>query len=116
LSDTKIQNNLIGFNGTGKSDYSESGGGIYTDGKVVNMDVSYTYHYDASKLAQVFTKFKGQSPSIIENTFIRRELKDALNKVTTQYGVVLGPVMIMAYVLGSNSTSIGTTVSDSSSG
>lgn len=57
------------------------------DGKVVNMDVSYTYHYDASKLAQVFTKFKGQSPSIIENTFIRRELKDALNKVTTQYGV-----------------------------
>lgn len=57
------------------------------DGKTVNMDVSYTYHYDVNKLPHIFTKFRGQSAEDISNNYIRQYMKDAINGVTTQYGV-----------------------------
>ena len=57
------------------------------DGKVVNMDVSYTYHYDVNKLPHIFTKFRGQSADDISNNYIRQYMKNALNDVTTTYGI-----------------------------
>lgn len=57
------------------------------DGKPINMDVSYTYHFDPSKLKQVFTKFRGQSSQMIADTYIRREVKNELSVISTQYGI-----------------------------
>ena len=56
------------------------------DGKPINMDVSYTYHYDPVKLKNIFTKFRGQSAEVIADVYIRRSVKDNLNAVSTQYG------------------------------
>lgn len=57
-------------------------------GKPVNVDVSYSYHMDANKLPDIFTKFRGQSAQVIENNFIRRSLKSSINNVTSGYEVM----------------------------
>jgi len=57
-------------------------------GKPVNVDVSYSYHMDANKLPEIFTKFRGQSAQSIEDNFIRRSLKSNINNVSSGYEVM----------------------------
>jgi regulator of protease activity HflC (stomatin/prohibitin superfamily) len=57
-------------------------------GKPVNVDVSYSYHMDSSKLPEIFTKFRGQSAKVIEDNFIRRSLKSSINNVSSEYEVM----------------------------
>jgi regulator of protease activity HflC (stomatin/prohibitin superfamily) len=58
-----------------------------SDGKQINMDVSFTYHFDGARVKNVYTKFRGQSAEIIADTYIRRAVKNNLNNTSTQYGV-----------------------------
>jgi regulator of protease activity HflC (stomatin/prohibitin superfamily) len=57
------------------------------DGKPVSVDVSYTYHFEPTKLQHVFNKFRGQEAKAIADTYIRRFVKDNMNAVSTQYGI-----------------------------
>lgn len=57
-------------------------------GKTVNVDASYSYHMDANKLPDIFTKFRGQDANTIEDNFIRRDLKSCINNITSQYEVM----------------------------
>ncbi|MBC8062116.1 MAG: prohibitin family protein [Clostridiaceae bacterium] len=54
-------------------------------GKSVNVDVSYSYRMDVTKLPDIFTKFRGQNATIIEDNFIRRSLKSNINNVSSLY-------------------------------
>lgn len=58
------------------------------DGKLVNVDCELSYHYDAEKLGQVFTKWRGKSSTDIEQTYIRARIKEAANNITSQYSVM----------------------------
>ena len=58
-----------------------------SDGKQINMDISYTYHFNPDKVKDIFAKFRGQSADIISDTYIRRSVKNNLNAISTQYGV-----------------------------
>jgi regulator of protease activity HflC (stomatin/prohibitin superfamily) len=73
-----------GVKESGKDDDSVMAG--TADGKPINMDVSYTYHFDSLKVKDIFTKFRGQSASAIADSYIRRFIKDDLNEISTQYG------------------------------
>lgn len=57
-------------------------------GKPVNVDISYSYHMDANKLPEIFTKFRGQDAQVIEDNFIRAKLKSAINNCSSQYEVM----------------------------
>ena len=59
-----------------------------SDGKTVNVDLEFSYHFDLDKLTQTFTQFKGRSGEDIENTFIRGKIKAWSSEVTSQFSVM----------------------------
>ena len=59
-----------------------------SDGKTVNVDLEYSYHFDSKRLPETYVKFKGQDGKTIEDTFIRGKLKTWACEVTANYSVV----------------------------
>lgn len=59
-----------------------------SDGKTVEVDLEYSYHFDVDKLPDTFTKFKGQSGDKIEDTFMRGKLKTYVNDVSSKFSVL----------------------------
>lgn len=58
------------------------------DGKTVNVDLEYSYHFDVEKLPTTFTKFKGQNGKTIEQTFMRGKLKTWAGEVSSKFSVL----------------------------
>ena len=59
-----------------------------SDGKTVNVDLEYSYHFDADKLPQTYVRFKGQDGKTIEDTFIRGKLKTWAAEVSSTFSVM----------------------------
>ncbi|MFW2491599.1 prohibitin family protein [Clostridium chromiireducens] len=59
-----------------------------SDGKTVNVDLEFSYHFDTDKLPQTFTKFKGQDGKTIEDTFIRGKMKAWTAEVSSTFSVI----------------------------
>ena len=59
-----------------------------SDGKTVNVDLEFSYHFDVDKLPETFTRFKGQSGKDIEETFIRGKMKAWTSEVSSQFSVL----------------------------
>lgn len=59
-----------------------------SDGKTVNVDLEFSYHFDADKLPETFTKFKGQDGKTIEDTFIRGKMKAWTAEVSSTFSVI----------------------------
>lgn len=72
----------------GKKDKDSSINVNTRDGKTVNVDVTYTYHMDVTKLADVFTNFRGQPANILEEGIMKNEMYQAVNEVTSQYSLM----------------------------
>lgn len=58
------------------------------DGKTVNVDLEYSYHFDTEMLPTTFTKFKGQDGKAIEQTFMRGKLKTWAGEVSSKFSVL----------------------------
>ncbi|CAM2974250.1 prohibitin family protein [Hathewaya histolytica] len=58
------------------------------DGKTVNVDLEFAYHFDSEKLPKTFTRFKGQSGKDIEKTFIRGKMKSWASEVSSNFSVI----------------------------
>ncbi|MGM9985808.1 MAG: SPFH domain-containing protein [Bacillaceae bacterium] len=58
------------------------------DGKGIDVDLEFSYHYDAERLPEVFTRFKGKDGEVIEQQFIKPKLKAVANNVSTQFKVL----------------------------
>ena len=58
------------------------------DGKQVNVSVTYSFHMDPDNLPAVFTKFRGQSTENIEAGYVKNEMYQAINEVTSQYSLM----------------------------
>ena len=58
------------------------------DGKQVNVSVTYSFHMDSEKLPEIFTKFRGQNTEQIEQGYMRNEMFQAINEVTSQYNLM----------------------------
>jgi regulator of protease activity HflC (stomatin/prohibitin superfamily) len=59
-----------------------------SDGKTVNVDLEFSYHFDADRLPQTFTKFGGQDGKTIEDTFIRGKIKAWTSEVSSTFSVI----------------------------
>lgn len=59
-----------------------------SDGKTVNVDLEFAYHFDADRLPETFTKFKGQDGKTIEDTFIRGKMKAWTAEVSSTFSVI----------------------------
>lgn len=58
------------------------------DGKSVNVDITYAYHMEPTKLPHIFTKFRRQTAFEISNTYMKQQLKTSIQSITTRYSVL----------------------------
>jgi len=58
------------------------------DGKVVNVDLEFSYRYDIERLPAIFNRFRGQDGKTVEQTFIRGKVKAWVSEVSSKYSVI----------------------------
>lgn len=59
-----------------------------SDGKMIDVDVEYSYHFDTEKLPETYTRFKGQSGEAVEESFIKGKIKSWSQEVTATFPVL----------------------------
>lgn len=75
-----------------------------SDGKGLNVDLTFTYRYDPDKVTTLFTKFKGQSGKEVRNSFIKPNIISWVKEVTAKYPVT--------EILGEERANLNIAVSD----
>lgn len=58
------------------------------DGKGLTVDMTFTYRYDADRVADTFTRFKGQSGKDVKNSFIKPNIMSWTKEVTAKYSII----------------------------
>ncbi|APR02338.1 TPA: prohibitin family protein [Clostridium botulinum] len=58
------------------------------DGKVLNIDLEFSYHFDNEQLPKTFTRFKGQKGKVIEQNFIKGKMKAYATEVSSKFSVL----------------------------
>ena len=75
-----------------------------SDGKGLKVDLTFTYRYDADRVTQLFTRFKGQSGKEVRDSFIKPNIISWTKEVTAQYPVT--------DILGDERANLNTALSD----
>ena len=75
-----------------------------SDGKGLNVDLTFTYRYDPEKVTQLFTRFKGQSGKEVRDSFIKPNIISWVKEVTAKYPVT--------EILGEERANLNVAVSD----
>ena len=83
-----ISTETVYYTKSDKSEQDESINVNTKDGKQVNVSVTYSFHMDADNLPAVFTKFRGQPTQVIEAGYVKNEMYQAINEVTSQYSLM----------------------------
>lgn len=58
------------------------------DGKGLTVDMTFTYRYDADRVADTFTRFKGHSGKDVKDSFIKPNIMSWTKEVTAKYSVI----------------------------
>lgn len=83
-----IEQSYLTASKDGDSDSDESFEVPSNDGKGLTVDMTFTYRYDADKVADTFTRFKGQSGKDVKNSFIKPNIMSWTKEVTAKYSVI----------------------------
>lgn len=67
---------------------NESFGVPTKDGKMVDVDLEFSYKFDHDKVDELFVRFRGQSGKTIEQSYIRGKMKAWVSEVTSQFTVL----------------------------
>ena len=59
-----------------------------SDGKLVNIDIEFSYHFDPERVTKTFTQFRGRNGKTIEKTFMRGKIKTWVAEVTATFNVL----------------------------
>lgn len=71
----------------GDSPKDESFSTPTSDGKSLLVDLEFSYKFDEDRVAETFTRFKGQSGEDVKNTFIKPKMIAWTQEVTAKYPV-----------------------------
>ena len=74
-----------GSNGDSKNDDSFSASS--SEGKAIQIDLTYTYQYSADKVADLFTRFRGRSGKEVRDSFIKPNIISWTKEVVANYKV-----------------------------
>lgn len=58
-----------------------------SDGKGLKVDLTFTYRFDADRVAELFTRFKGQDGKEVRDSFIKPNIVSWTKEVTAKYPV-----------------------------
>ena len=79
-----------------------------SDGKGLKVDLTFTYRYDIDSVAELFTRFKGQSGKDVRDSFIKPNIISWTKEVTAKYPVT--------EILGDERANLNTALSEYISG
>lgn len=82
-----IEQSYLTSNKDGDSPNDDSFEVPTSDGKGLMVDLTFTYRYDADKIAEIFSRFKGQDGKSVRDTFIKPNIISWVKEVTAQYPV-----------------------------
>lgn len=71
----------------GDSPDDESFTASSSEGKAIGIDLTFTYQYDANRVHNVFTQFKGQSGKAVRDSFIKPNIVSWSKEVIARYKV-----------------------------
>ena len=71
----------------GDSESDESFVTPTADGKSLTVDLEFSYQFDQDKIAETFTRFKGQSGEEVKDSFIKPKMVAWTQEVTAKYPV-----------------------------
>lgn len=83
-----IEQSYLTASKDGDSEDNESFEVPSNDGKGLTVDMTFTYRYDADRVADTFTRFKGQSGKDVKNSFIKPNIMSWTKEVTAKYSVI----------------------------
>lgn len=75
-----------------------------SEGKSMTLELTYTYQYKPNSVADVFTRFKGQSGKAVRDSFIKPNIVSWTKEIVANYKV--------SDILGSERANINNAVSD----
>ena len=75
-----------------------------SEGKSMTLELTYTYQYKPNSVADVFTRFKGQSGKEVRDSFIKPNIVSWTKEIVANYKV--------SDILGSERANINNSVSD----
>ncbi|MGL5099657.1 MAG: SPFH domain-containing protein, partial [Fusobacteriaceae bacterium] len=58
------------------------------DGKMINVDIEFSYRFDDANLPVIYTTFRGKSVEMIRSTFMRAKIKAWASEVSAKYTVI----------------------------
>jgi regulator of protease activity HflC (stomatin/prohibitin superfamily) len=82
-----IEQSYLTSENKGDSEKDESFTASSSEGKAVNLDLTFTYQYDATRVSEVFTKFKGKSGEEVKDSFIKPNVISWTKEVVSRYKV-----------------------------
>ena len=83
-----IEQSYLTASKDGDSNGNESFEVPSNDGKGLTVDMTFTYRYDADRVADTFTRFKGQSGKDVKDSFIKPNIMSWTKEVTAKYSVI----------------------------
>ena len=83
-----IEQSYLTSGSDGDSNGDESFEVPSNDGKGLTVDMTFTYRFDADKVADTFVRFKGMSGKSVKNSFIKPNIMSWTKEVTAKYSVV----------------------------
>jgi regulator of protease activity HflC (stomatin/prohibitin superfamily) len=82
-----IEQSYLTKDDKGDSPSDESFSASSSEGKALQIDLTYTYQYQADKVSEVFSKFKGQSGKEVRDGFIKPNIVSWAKEVIARYKV-----------------------------
>lgn len=82
-----IEQSYLTAGDNGDSDDDDSFEVPSSDGKGLKVDLTFTYRYDADRVTDLFTRFKGQSGKEVRDSFIKPNIISWTKEVTAKYPV-----------------------------
>lgn len=82
-----IEQSYLTSEDKGDSPKDESFSTPTSDGKSLTVDLEFSYKFDQGRIAETFSRFKGQSGESVKNTFIKPKMRAWTQEVTAKYPV-----------------------------
>ncbi len=82
-----IEQSYLTSDDRGDSDKDESFIASSSEGKAIAIELTFTYQYDSARVAEVFTKFKGQSGKEVRDSFIKPNIISWTKEIIARYKV-----------------------------
>lgn len=99
-----IEQSYLTSTDDGDSPKDDSFSAPSSDGKGLQMELTFTYRYEADRVSDTFTRFKGRSGKELLNTFIKPNVISWTKEVTAKYPVT--------DILGEKRAELNTVLSD----